>query len=66
MLADPLLIRRPLIEVERRREAGFDAALIDAWIGLTPAAAPVGEGCARKDGREAQGCPRRPTGIARL
>ncbi len=57
MLADPLLIRRPLIEVERRREAGFDAALIDAWIGLTPAAAPVGEGCARKDGRDAQGCP---------
>ncbi|HEY3301033.1 MAG TPA: ArsC/Spx/MgsR family protein [Methylophilaceae bacterium] len=34
MLADPLLIRRPLIEVEGRREIGFDAELIDAWLGL--------------------------------
>ncbi len=45
MLADPLLIRRPLIEVDGRREAGFDAPLIDAWIGLAPVASPVGEGC---------------------
>jgi nitrogenase-associated protein len=54
MLADPLLIRRPLIEVDGRREIGFEPALIHAWIGLTPAAEPVGEGCARKDGGEAQ------------
>ncbi len=56
MLADPLLIRRPLIEVEGRREAGFDAALIDAWIGLAPAVPPVGEGCVGKERGEAQGC----------
>jgi nitrogenase-associated protein len=34
MLRDPLLIRRPLIEVGDRREVGFDAEKIDAWIGL--------------------------------
>ncbi len=56
MLADPLLIRRPLIEVDGRRETGFDAALIDAWIGLRPAAAPVGEACPREDRSEAERC----------
>lgn len=45
MLADPLLIRRPLMEAQGRRETGFDAAAIDAWIGLKPTASPVGEGC---------------------
>jgi nitrogenase-associated protein len=30
----PLLIRRPLLEVAGERRAGFDAAAIDAWIGL--------------------------------
>ena len=37
MLRDPLLIRRPLIQVGDRREAGFDVEKINAWIGLTPA-----------------------------
>lgn len=32
--AEPLLIRRPLIEAEGRREAGFDAGAIAAWLGL--------------------------------
>lgn len=53
MLADPLLIRRPLMEVEGEYRAGFDPQAVDAWIGLgvkteadlercprTPAAAP--------------------------
>lgn len=35
MLAEPLLIRRPLIEVEGRREIGFDTELIDTWLGLS-------------------------------
>lgn len=39
MLAEPLLIRRPLIQVGKRREAGFDQELVDAWIGLGPSAA---------------------------
>jgi nitrogenase-associated protein len=34
MLKDPLLIRRPLIQVGDRREVGFDVEKIDAWIGL--------------------------------
>lgn len=36
MLQDPLLIRRPLIEVEGRREIGFDQNRIQEWLGLTP------------------------------
>ena len=32
--AHPLLIRRPLLEVAGVRRAGFDPAVIDAWIGL--------------------------------
>lgn len=34
MSADPLLIRRPLMECEGRRMVGFDAARITAWLGL--------------------------------
>lgn len=47
MLADPLLIRRPLIEVDGRRETGFDAALIESWIGLQSTAVPVTEACVK-------------------
>ena len=35
MLTDPLLIRRPLLEVDGRRTAGFDAGQIEVWLGLT-------------------------------
>jgi nitrogenase-associated protein len=38
MLADPLLIRRPLIESEGRRESGFDQETLHNWLGLTPIA----------------------------
>lgn len=38
MLADPLLIRRPLLQVGSRREAGFDWALLEAWLGFKPRA----------------------------
>ncbi|OIQ78940.1 ArsC family protein [mine drainage metagenome] len=34
MRADPLLIRRPLIEADGRYAAGFDQVMIDAWLGL--------------------------------
>ncbi|MEH1837270.1 MAG: ArsC/Spx/MgsR family protein [Nostoc sp.] len=37
MLREPLLIRRPLLEIDNRREVGFDVEKIDAWIGLKPA-----------------------------
>ena len=51
MLQDPLLIRRPLMRVGERREAGFDQALVDAWIGLRPANEKVSDTCIRT-GRE--------------
>jgi nitrogenase-associated protein len=47
MLADPLLIRRPLMRVGERREAGFDQALVEAWIGLTPGGRTVTDTCIR-------------------
>jgi nitrogenase-associated protein len=34
LLIDPLLIRRPLMEVEGELRVGFDAKAVDAWIGL--------------------------------
>lgn len=43
MLADPLLIRRPLLQVGERREVGWDEALMSKWIGLSGRG--VGEGC---------------------
>ena len=49
LLADPLLIRRPLMQSGARRMVGFDAAAVDAWIGLA-SQPPQGnlEGCAAK------------------
>ena len=41
MVADPILIRRPLMQIEERRESGFDHALVDAWIGLRSTTVPV-------------------------
>ena len=46
MLADPLLIRRPLIESGGRRESGFDQQLINEWLGLTPTGTDL-ESCPR-------------------
>jgi len=46
MLQDPLLIRRPLIEADGRREVGFDPELIHAWLGLMPTGADL-ETCPR-------------------
>jgi nitrogenase-associated protein len=45
MVADPLLIRRPLLQVGDRRVSGFDQATVDAWIGLRPTGAPVTDAC---------------------
>jgi nitrogenase-associated protein len=54
LLADPLLIRRPLIEVDGHRTAGFDVDLLKEWIALPDQETPPGEACARHDGRS---CP---------
>jgi nitrogenase-associated protein len=45
MIEDPLLIRRPLMQVGDRREAGFDQAVVDAWIGLRTPAIEVTDRC---------------------
>jgi nitrogenase-associated protein len=34
ILADPLLIRRPLMEADGQRHVGFDSDAVDRWIGL--------------------------------
>ncbi|MGK7926689.1 MAG: ArsC/Spx/MgsR family protein [Spirulina sp.] len=36
MIEDPLLIRRPLLEVGETRSVGFNPETIQAWLGLTP------------------------------
>jgi nitrogenase-associated protein len=53
MCADPLLIRRPLMESGGRRECGFDTDAVAAWLGLatTP---PLSEDCPRDDGRSCE------------
>ena len=53
--AHPLLIRRPLLEVDGVRRAGFDAAAIDAWIGL-PGAAAAGDLEACRHGTDGHKC----------
>lgn len=50
MCANPLLIRRPLMEVGGTFRCGFDEIIIGIWIGLSPAP-PVADGCDRHDGR---------------
>ncbi|WP_142847683.1 ArsC/Spx/MgsR family protein [Telmatospirillum sp. J64-1] len=52
MLADPLLIRRPLMQVGDRREVGFEADRVHGWIGLAAEQAVPGEACPRKDGHQ--------------
>lgn len=56
MLADPLLIRRPLMESGDRREVGFDTDLVDAWLGLARPDAPMSEACPKGDTTHAP-CP---------
>ncbi|WP_127077084.1 ArsC/Spx/MgsR family protein [Rhodomicrobium lacus] len=53
MLTDHLLIRRPLMEVDGRREVGFDAERVRAWIGLVETAAPVTDKCVQETARAA-------------
>ena len=56
MLADPLLIRRPLMEVDGERRVGFDQDAVDRWIGLASKMPRENlEACAR--GHAAQPCP---------
>lgn len=54
MRAEPLLIRRPLIEADGRREVGFDQQVIDDWLGLSRKVEGDLEGCPK--GHEAKPC----------
>jgi nitrogenase-associated protein len=60
MLADPLLIRRPLMEADGRREAGFEPERVRAWIGLAESRVSVTDRCvreaARAEGKEIEPC----------
>ena len=47
MIVDPLLIRRPLLQVGDRREAGFEPDKIDAWIGLSESKDNADEICTK-------------------
>ncbi len=42
LLENPLLIRRPLMQVGEERRVGFDAAAVHAWIGLGGVTLPEG------------------------
>ena len=42
LLGNPLLIRRPLMEIGEERQVGFDIAAVDAWIGLKNIELPEG------------------------
>lgn len=59
LVATPLLIRRPLLQVGDERRCGFAPPEIDAWIGLTAggAAVPVREAEACAKGAGSPPCP---------
>lgn len=48
MLADPLLIRRPLMQVNNSTMVGFDCETVDRWIGLKKRAAVLDMDVCRK------------------
>jgi nitrogenase-associated protein len=50
MVADPLLIRRPLMEIAGRKFAGFDRSRLEQWIWLAPNDGGSEQGCSRTDG----------------
>lgn len=47
LVQDPALIRRPLMEAEGQRSAGWEPEHVDRWIGLGSAMSPGKEGCAQ-------------------
>lgn len=54
MIGEPLLIRRPLIEADGRREIGFEPQLIEKWLGLNGKGDQDLEGC--RKGHDAKPC----------
>lgn len=62
MVQQPLLIRRPLMQVGDRYEAGFDTDLVDRWIGLQPAQPAQKETVETLMQHDLQTCPREGSG----
>ena len=56
MLADPLLIRRPLIEAAGQRSVGFDANVMALWLGPDHGAS-ADEACPRAARGDHAPCP---------
>lgn len=56
MLAEPLLIRRPLMEVDGEFRAGFDTDAVNAWLGLNDAK-PKGDIEACPNQHHTKSCP---------
>ncbi len=56
MLAEPLLIRRPLMEVDGEFRAGFDPDAVNAWLGLNDAK-PKGDIEACPNTHSSKSCP---------
>ncbi|OAI15236.1 MULTISPECIES: ArsC/Spx/MgsR family protein [Methylomonas] len=53
MVGQPLLIRRPLMEVDGTRVCGFDEAQVDRWLGLKIPSGKDLETCPRQAHAEA-------------
>jgi nitrogenase-associated protein len=63
MQQDPLLIRRPLMQVGDQRRAGFNVDDLNNWIGLAPGASTAGanmEACPRTDNHHCEISPNQP------
>ncbi|MDI1310397.1 MAG: hypothetical protein PSV17_13340 [Methylotenera sp.] len=53
MLAEPILIRRPLIEADGRFEVGFEIDLVNSWLGLSKLTADNLEVCKKQPAQKA-------------
>lgn len=54
MLAEPLLIRRPLMRVDTEVMVGFDQEAVDKWIGLRSKTANDVETCPRRSATDSK------------
>ncbi|OUC12219.1 MAG: hypothetical protein B0A82_23655 [Alkalinema sp. CACIAM 70d] len=57
MIAEPLLIRRPLMQVGERCEVGFDIDRVEAWVGLASARDRISATYATLKSQDLQTCP---------
>ena len=57
MVHNPLLIRRPLMQVGERCEMGFEVEHVEAWIGLTPISDRDKEAHENLKNQDLQTCP---------